>query len=498
MNDRGPARFLGIVLFVVLVGGLTAYEISTARRSADSATAQMQPPAAPAPAAAPPAAPEVAAVNPADVAPAPPPAAAKPEAPAPLPSFDVVRVEPSGETVVAGQADPEAKVEVLDGTAPIATAEADQNGEWAMAVEKPLAPGTHDLAVRMTDKAGTTQTLSDQRVTVSVPEKGSKDVLVVMNTPDSASRILQVPAAPAPAAPAATGEQVAAAPPAAATESPAATAEAAPAATAEAAPAAGAQPETQTAEAAAPQMAVGAAGGAPETGNQIAATEPPLATEAPIAGEAPVAGEPQIAAEAPVQTEAPIKAEPPVATEQLAKVEPPKPEVAVAAVEADTSGSVYIAGTAKTGETVRIYLDDKPLGEAQPSPSGTWLVETRKDLPAGNYTVRADQVDNSGTVIARSEVPFEREVEVAILKPTGAAGAATGEGGATLSGAMPEMETVIIKRGDNLWRIARGAWGKGMRWSTIYQANTDQIRDPHWIYPGQVFIMPKGSVTWTD
>jgi nucleoid-associated protein YgaU len=60
------------------------------------------------------------------------------------------------------------------------------------------------------------------------------------------------------------------------------------------------------------------------------------------------------------------------------------------------------------------------------------------------------------------------------------------------------METVIIKRGDNLWRIARGAWGKGVRWSTIYRANTDQIRDPHWIYPGQVFVMPKGSTTWTE
>jgi len=109
--------------------------------------------------------------------------------------------------------------------------------------------------------------------------------------------------------------------------------------------------------------------------------------------------------------------------------------------------------------------------------------------------VRADQVDSAGTVIARSEVPFEREVEVAILKPSGTAG---GDTGATLTGAMPEMETVIIKRGDNLWRIARGAWGKGIRWSTIYQANNDQIRNPHWIYPGQVFIMPKGNVTWTN
>ena len=60
------------------------------------------------------------------------------------------------------------------------------------------------------------------------------------------------------------------------------------------------------------------------------------------------------------------------------------------------------------------------------------------------------------------------------------------------------METVVIKRGDNLWRIARGAWGNGMRWTTIYQANNDQIRNPHWIYPGQIFIMPKGDATWTE
>jgi nucleoid-associated protein YgaU len=63
---------------------------------------------------------------------------------------------------------------------------------------------------------------------------------------------------------------------------------------------------------------------------------------------------------------------------------------------------------------------------------------------------------------------------------------------------MPEVDTVIIKRGDNLWRIARATWGKGIRWSTIYQANTDQIRNPHRIYPGQVFVMPKGDATWQN
>ncbi len=491
MDERAPAKVLGLLLAVAVVAGLTGYEISQLRKSpavpTSAATAQSQPPAATSPDASASSKPaEVAAVNPADTAPAAkpgvvPPVAAAPS-PEPLPSFDIVRVEPSGEAVVAGQAEPGAKVEVLDGTAPIATAQADESGEWALSLDKPLPPGTHDLAVRMTAKDNATQTLSDQRVTVSVPEKGTKDVLVVMNTPDSASKVLQVPDA-APAAPAAPGnDQASAAAPAA----PPASGDQ----VAAAAPAAQSAPATANAPAE-----------APAANQQVAtAAEPPVTAEPPLTGEAPITAEPQITAEAPIATEPPAKAEPPVATEQqLAKAEPPKPEVAVAAVEADTSGSVYIAGTTKTGETVRVYLDDKPLGEATPSPSGTWLIETKKDLPAGKYTVRADQIDNGGEVIARSEVPFEREVEVAILKPTGQAGGATADAsGATLAGTMPEMETVIIKRGDNLWRIARGAWGKGMRWSTIYQANTDQIRNPHWIYPGQVFIMPKGSVTWTD
>jgi nucleoid-associated protein YgaU len=48
----------------------------------------------------------------------------------------------------------------------------------------------------------------------------------------------------------------------------------------------------------------------------------------------------------------------------------------------------------------------------------------------------------------------------------------------------------IIRRGDNLWTIARRVYGEGMKYTTIYQANTGQIRDPDRIYPGQVFELP--------
>ena len=50
---------------------------------------------------------------------------------------------------------------------------------------------------------------------------------------------------------------------------------------------------------------------------------------------------------------------------------------------------------------------------------------------------------------------------------------------------------VIIRRGDTLWRISRRVYGRGVRYSTIYLANTDQIENPHWIWPGQVFDVPR-------
>ena len=67
-----------------------------------------------------------------------------------MPSFDVVRVEPSGDAVIAGVAAPGSMVEVLDDGKPVARAKANESGDWALALDRPLAPGTHDLAIRTT------------------------------------------------------------------------------------------------------------------------------------------------------------------------------------------------------------------------------------------------------------------------------------------------------------------------------------------------------------
>lgn len=48
--------------------------------------------------------------------------------------------------------------------------------------------------------------------------------------------------------------------------------------------------------------------------------------------------------------------------------------------------------------------------------------------------------------------------------------------------------TVI--RGETLWDLARLYYENPFDWRRIYQANTDRIEDPHWIYPGQIFVIP--------
>lgn len=45
--------------------------------------------------------------------------------------------------------------------------------------------------------------------------------------------------------------------------------------------------------------------------------------------------------------------------------------------------------------------------------------------------------------------------------------------------------------GDHLWGLAGKYYQNHFRWKVIYAANRDKIKDPHWIYPGQVFEIPE-------
>jgi hypothetical protein len=47
-----------------------------------------------------------------------------------------------------------------------------------------------------------------------------------------------------------------------------------------------------------------------------------------------------------------------------------------------------------------------------------------------------------------------------------------------------------VVKGETLWALAEWYLANPFRWPMIFEANRDKIRDPHWIYPGQVFVIP--------
>ncbi len=48
-----------------------------------------------------------------------------------------------------------------------------------------------------------------------------------------------------------------------------------------------------------------------------------------------------------------------------------------------------------------------------------------------------------------------------------------------------------VKSGDSLSRIAKHAYGDANAWKQIFDANTDILKDPNKIFPGQKLKIPK-------
>lgn len=59
--------------------------------------------------------------------------------------------------------------------------------------------------------------------------------------------------------------------------------------------------------------------------------------------------------------------------------------------------------------------------------------------------------------------------------------------------AHPVAASHTVVKGDTLWGISAKHLGTGLKWKLVYEHNQGKIKDPHWIYPGQVFTLPGGT-----
>ncbi len=310
-------------------------------------------------------------------------AAADPAVDPAVPGFDILRVEPDGSTVIAGRAQPNTKIEIVDGDTVVGTAQAGATGDFAAIFDKPLPAGDYQLTLRSVDASGAVKS-SAEVATVSIPKENSGELLAMVSKPGEASRIITKP----------TSETMP-------------TSETKPVAGTTSDDAASKQPAVTQGDSTKADRAPDATAKLPEVnGSDVAKPEETTASQKtpriPAAGETP----PASAGETP--------------------------PVAVSAVEIE-GRKIFVAGTAKPGSLVRIYANDQLVGEMKANDGGRFVVDGVIDLPVGSHTIRADVMSADGSKVEmRAAVPFDRPAgdQVAAVAEAGAQGAvAPFEGG---------------------------------------------------------------------
>ncbi|MBT8170255.1 LysM peptidoglycan-binding domain-containing protein [Ruegeria litorea] len=172
---------------------------------------------------------------------------------------------------------------------------------------------------------------------------------------------------------------------------------------------------------------------------------------------------------------------------KLVQAPSPEPEPSLAQLVLDTIGyselgDVQLTGRAKIGSVIRIYLDNNSVSDLLADGEGHWRGELL-GIDPGIYTLRLDELDTEGVVLSRLETPFKRE-DPEVLKPVVVASGPD-------QVQAPAIRAVTVQKGDTLWAISRQRYGDGVLYVKVFEANRSSIRDPHLIYPGQIFTIPE-------
>ncbi len=297
------------------------------------------------------------------------------------PAFDLLRVEPDGSTVIAGRGQPNTKLEIKNGETVVATADIGPSGDFAAVFDQPLAAGDYQLTLNTKDDKGATKT-SEEVATVSVPKDTAGELLAMVSKPGEASRLITVPE---------TTEKAAADTTAAAEK------------TLD-------QPASETATATDTET----------TAVEKPATETAKATDEGTAASGETATASATTSDAATESAATAEGAAGVTATEAAS----KAQARVSAVELEGE-RMFIAGTAKPGALVRIYADDKLVGEAKADDAGRYVADGTIDLSIGRHTVRADVMSPDGTKVEfRASVPFDRPEgeQVAVVAQDSATG----------------------------------------------------------------------------
>jgi nucleoid-associated protein YgaU len=227
--------------------------------------------------------------------------------------------------------------------------------------------------------------------------------------------------------------------------------------------------------------------------------------EVPLVHEVPKEPVPQteVAAASPEPAPAQLVAEPSVSEPQKQEINP----ISQKPVEVAAKPASEPVSTAQSEvQVANSEQKPEPTSPTVAETSATAAPEPVEEEPVGVAVEPAAKIDEPASVEPKLSVKQPENDTTVVVQPKADTPVAPTE---TADNAPPEQtqpvsvpakraptvirtgRAVIIKRGDNLWRISRKTYGLGIRYTTIYNANRNQIRNPHRIYVGQIFKIPE-------
>jgi nucleoid-associated protein YgaU len=404
------------------------------------------------------------------------------------PGFDVARIEPNGEAVIAGHAAPGATVELLRGGEVHDRTVVDRSGAFVL-VPKPLPPGTYDLTLRATLPNGKTS-VSQDSVAVAIGASKVEQPVVALVAPDKPVVVLSKPVTE----------------PAASLAIDAVESETGGRLYVSGRSTPGANVRLYLNEA---HVASAIASGEGRVGFAIRSGVKPGGYRVRLD---------QVDASGHVQSRAEVNFNAPAAVDTAAvspspgaKSPPaPSPEATIstspsfaAPGAAETALSSSAAGPASASPKETAFAAPKvppltapapaataaPMASTAPTPGepAQSVANTPRPAPAPDLTASAPANPSTST----GQTGQQSQQVAAGTEPASPPHAA--EPGDPSVVVVPRIESTVVVRGDSLWRISRTAYGRGARYSVIYAANRDQIRNPNLIYPGQIFVLPQAD-----
>ncbi|MBK3402498.1 LysM peptidoglycan-binding domain-containing protein [Methylorubrum populi] len=394
------------------------------------------------------------------------------------PSFDIVRVEPDGASVIAGRAAPNSRIALLRDGKPFATAQADAAGQFAL-TPPDLPPGTSEIALQATGPDGKPLP-GRESVTIVVSDKRDAKPLIALSAPDAPTRVLSQPDAPEAGGKEAGESRSAANDPVREADKPAGKAPAPGAVRIVSVDAQEGGRLHVTGQTTAwsslrlylndTMVASGRSGADGRVAFTIGRGVKPGAYRIRI-DSVDQAGS-KVKARAEVAFAYPDSG-PPTRSAEAGTDDPAKPGVAATKRPATQP----IPSRERAAES-RAVAPQQPEADRSAPPARTAGIGAAPSL-AAPPPAAAGTPTPAASSRAAAPVPSP---------PAGAAPPA--DAGAVF---VPEVNTARITRGDSLWQISRRTYGRGNRYTVIYDANQDQIRDPNRIYPGQMFVLPKDA-----